>query len=86
VAASCACGVGQAFDAMASGMPMPLPLIPLAFAASCRARKLSGDSPSLKIWASGVGHGEDEQALADVARADFRRREQSSLNLETKSA
>jgi hypothetical protein len=34
----------------------------------------------------GVGHAEDEDALALMARADFRRREQSSLNRETQLA
>lgn len=33
-----------------------------------------------------VGHAEDEDPFALVARADFRRREQSDLNLETKLA
>jgi hypothetical protein len=34
--------------------------------------------------AEAVGHCEDENALSDMRRANFRRREQSSLNLETK--
>lgn len=36
----------------------------------------------LKSLAAGVGHAEDEEPLALVARADFRRREQSCLNRE----
>nr|WP_287202670.1 hypothetical protein [Mesorhizobium sp.] len=38
------------------------------------------------LVASGVGHAEDEDALALVARADFCRREQSALNRETQLA
>jgi hypothetical protein len=34
----------------------------------------------------GVRHAEDEEALALVRRADFRRAEKSDLNRETKSA
>ena len=34
----------------------------------------------------GVGHSEDKDTLALMARANFRRREQSDLNLETKLA
>ncbi|CDX55913.1 hypothetical protein MPL3365_210135 [Mesorhizobium plurifarium] len=36
--------------------------------------------------ASGVGHAEDEYPLALMARANFRRREQSDLNRKTKLA
>ncbi len=38
----------------------------------------------LSSCATGVGHCEDEDTFALMARADFCRREQSSLNLETK--
>jgi hypothetical protein len=47
--------VGQSFAAIASGVPMPLQLMPRAFCRSCRARKVSRFSLSLLIAASGVG-------------------------------
>lgn len=78
-------GVGQSFTAIASGVPMPLPFWPFAFSRARRARKVGGSSPSFETKAFGVGHREDEQALALVRRADFRRREESALNLEAQS-
>jgi hypothetical protein len=41
-------------------------------------------APFIPSPAEAVGHSEDEDALALMARADFCRREQSSLNLKTK--
>lgn len=40
----------------------------------------------LKSRAAGVGHREDEEPFPPMARANFLRREQSALNLETQSA
>ena len=49
------------------------------------AKRFSGErGPPLALSSVGVRHSEDDNALALVARADFCRREQSSLNLETK--
>jgi hypothetical protein len=42
----------------------------------------SVSSSRTRFVASGVGHPEDEDALALVARADFARAEQSALNRE----
>lgn len=60
------------------------------FAATRPKRPFSGTfdrSPvSFQSRVVAVGHAEDEDALALVRRADFRRREQSCLNRETQLA
>ncbi len=48
-------GVGQVVAAIVSGMPAPFPLIPFAFNFACRAKNVSGPSPSFITLASGVG-------------------------------
>src|SRR5882762_1297223 len=78
-------GVGQAFAAIASGVPMPLPLMPFALISCRRAKNVSGCSPSLLTAASIVGHSEDKQPFSLVARANLCRRKQSRLNPETQS-
>lgn len=50
-----------------------------------RAAKVPAVWPSLNSPPSGVGHREDEEALALLREADLRRREQSCLNLEAKA-
>jgi len=61
-------------------------LTPIRSAGSIRIRRAwnastdSSFSPARGV----IQYGEDEDAFALVARADFCRREQSSLNLETK--
>jgi hypothetical protein len=49
-----------------------------------RRSNVSGFSERSSV--PGVGHGKDEDTLALMARADFRRREQSAFNRETKSS
>ena len=77
-ALSLAIGVGSSRIAMASGVPIPLPLRPSFFCRSRRASQDSTDSPSLKAPATGVGSsrkpgpggrvaGEDEDPVAAVA-------------------
>lgn len=60
------------------------------FAATLPSKPFSGTfdrSPvSFQSRVVAVGHAEDEETLALMARADFRRREQSDLNRETKLA
>lgn len=79
-------GVGHVLAAMAIDRPIPFPLIPFAFTRSWRRKKVSGSSPSLKSPESGVGHAEEEDALAFLLRASFARREQSDLARAAKSA
>jgi hypothetical protein len=73
-------GVGSSRTALASGMPIPLPLRPSRFCRSRRACQDCRDSVSLKFPAAGVGSrqetgqggglpAEDEQPVAAVRRA-----------------
>ncbi|KRB26304.1 hypothetical protein ASE05_10375 [Mesorhizobium sp. Root172] len=71
--------------AIANGKPIPLPFFLLAFWLACLANQVAGCSPSFDTNASGVGHAEYEKPFAFVARADFRRREQSALNRKAQS-
>lgn len=65
-------GVGQSFTAIPSGVPIPLPLIPLAFTRFRLTSKVSGVSSMFDAEASGVGHRprDDEDALTAVRGAD----------------
>jgi len=49
-------GVAHCLHCMASGVPIPFPLIPLAFTRALLASKVSSPSPSLETVASGVAH------------------------------
>ncbi len=57
----------------------------MALIRSLRARNVASLCPSLNSWASGVGHRENEEALALLREAALRRREQSDLTRPTKA-
>lgn len=72
-------GVGHIFAAIASGVPMPLPLTPFAFTAALRARNVSGCSPSFETKASGVG--QEEQSFPLMGSSNVGRLEHTPLDI-----
>jgi hypothetical protein len=62
--------VGSSRIAMASGVPIPLPLRPGFFCRSRRASQDSADSPSLKAPATGVGSSRGHGADGGLVRED----------------
>jgi len=76
-------GVGHSavFAATASGIPAPLPFPCFTLSRAARAIHEAGSSESFGIVAAGVGHGEDEDALASVGSARVGRSKHRPLRI-----